>query len=693
MKRILIIAVYLLLYSTSFAQEQENTIAALERQAEALADEEEPENEDDSFLQQLAHFKKHPLNLNTAEAADLKELMWLGDLQIENLLRYRRLLGNFLDLYEIQAIPTWNTSTIQKLLPYITVNKDKSVVDDIKERWTAGEHNIILRSSLVLEKSVGYQKHPDSGNSFMGSGNRLMMRYSYNYKGLLKWGILGDKDSGEQFFKGAQKSGFDFYSFHLYLSKIGLIRSLVLGDFTVNMGQGLIQWQSMAFKKSAEITSIKRQATVLRPYTAPGEYNFHRGAGITLQKGRWEGTVFLSLRKLTGNLEKDPVTDQGHISSISASGYHRTAKELEDRNNLRQITTGSSLRYSFNDLHVAANAVFYKFSLPLQKQDRPYNLFAPRGKTFANESVDYSYTFRNFHVFGELAVDKDLNKAFLNGLLVSLSLAADLTLVYRSVSRRYQSFYTNAFTENSMPVNEQGFYAGLSIRPSDQVKINLYTDGYYFPWLKYRVDAPSGGREYYVQLAYKPNKVVEMYGVFRKDAKEQNITAEGLTVGAPGTISRQSLRVHCNVSINRSLVMRSRVETIVYNHKQATAEEGFLMLCDLLYKPALKPWSGNVRVLYFETSGYNSRLYAFENDVLYNFSIPAVFDKGYRYYLNANINISKWAHRFISRKTSVECWVRTAQTLYPGKKLIGSGADEINGDKKTDIKIQLMVSF
>lgn len=692
MKRILLIAVYLMLYSISFAQEQENTIAALERQAEALAEEKEPENEDDSFLQQLAHFKKHPLNLNEAEAADLKELFWLSDLQIESLLSYRRLLGNFVDLYEIQAVPAWNTSTIQKLLPYITVTKNKSVVDNIKERWTAGEHNIILRTSLVLEKSAGYQKQTNS-DSFTGNGNRLMMRYSYNYKGLLKWGILGDKDAGEQFFKGSQKSGFDFYSFHLYLSKFGLISSLVLGDFTVNIGQGLIQWQSMAFKKSAEITSIKRQATVLRPYTAPGEFNFHRGAGITLQKGIWEGTVFLSLRKLTGNFEKDSVMDQGHISSISSSGYHRTAKELEDRNNLRQITTGGSIRCSFNNLHLAANALFYNFSLPLQKQDRPYNLFAPRGKSFANESIDYSYTLRNFHVFGELAVDKDLNKAFLNGLLVSLSPAADLTLVYRSMSRSYQSFYTNAFTENSMPVNEQGFYAGLSIRPSDQVKINLYADRYYFPWLKYRVDAPSSGREYYVQLVYKPNKAMELYGVFRKESKEQNITAEGLTVGAPGTISRQSLRVHYNVSLNRSLVMRSRVETIFYNRRQATAEEGFLMLCDLLYKPALKPWSGNIRLLYFETSGYNSRLYAFENDVLYNFSIPAMFDRGYRYYLNGNINISKWAHRFMSKKTNIECWVRTAQTLYPGKKIVGSGPDEINGDRKTEIKFQLMISF
>ncbi|MBL0144814.1 MAG: hypothetical protein IPP48_02690 [Chitinophagaceae bacterium] len=61
--------------------------------------------------------------------------------------------------------------------------------------------------------------------------------------------MLGEKDAGEQFFKGNQKQGFDFYSTHLFARNIGIVKALALGDFTVNMGQGLTQWQSLAFKK------------------------------------------------------------------------------------------------------------------------------------------------------------------------------------------------------------------------------------------------------------------------------------------------------------------------------------------------------------------------------------------------------------------------------------------------------------
>ena len=100
------------------------------------------------------------------------------------------------------------------------------------------------------------------------------------------------------FFKGAQNRGFDFYSFHLFARKIGPIQSFAVGDFTVNMGQGLIQWQSLAFRKSVDVLGLKRQSPVLRPYNSAGEFNFHRGGGITIQKGDAEATAFISYRKL-----------------------------------------------------------------------------------------------------------------------------------------------------------------------------------------------------------------------------------------------------------------------------------------------------------------------------------------------------------------------------------------------------------
>jgi hypothetical protein len=38
-------------------------------------------------------------------------------------------------------------------------------------------------------------------------------------------------------------------------------------------------------------------------------------------------------------------------------------------------------------------------------------------------------------------------------------------------------------------------------------------------------------------------------------------------------------------------------------------------------------------------------------------------------------------------------WVRWAQSIYKNKNTIGSGLDEIAGNKKTEIKIQLQYVF
>ncbi len=202
---------------------------------------------------------------------------------------YRQQLGALLHIYELQAIPGWDVLTIKQLLPYVTVSDQKTITGRLGERFGQGEQTALLRFSATVSADP---EHKKATENYLGSPAAVLFRYKYNYKNLLQYGVTGDKDAGEQFFKGAQKNGFDFYSFHFFVRKLGIIQSLAIGDFTVGFGQGLIQWQGLAFKKSAEVLMIKRQGPVLQPYNSAGEYNFHRGIGITVQKKNLQCTVF-----------------------------------------------------------------------------------------------------------------------------------------------------------------------------------------------------------------------------------------------------------------------------------------------------------------------------------------------------------------------------------------------------------------
>ena len=653
-----------------------------EQQLENLTDADQSETEDDSYLQQLEQFRKDPVNLNTADENELRELKVLSGLQIANFLSYRKLLGKLVSFYELQAIPSWDIQTIKKILPFVTIAEPIKIKEIFKTRFRGGEHTVLLRMSQVIEQSKGFDEST-GGAKYLGSPQKIFFRYRYQFKNILQYGMAGDKDAGEQFFKGAQNKGFDFYSFHLFARKIGSIQSLALGDFTVNMGQGLIQWQSLAFRKSVDVLGLKRQSPVLRPYNSAGEFNFHRGAGVTIQKNNIEATLFASYRKLSANFVADTVSNEEYITSFLNSGYHRTASEVADRNKLGQLAVGGNIKYKKAGWHAAINAIAFKFSAPVQKRQEPYNLYAISGNNWSNYSFDYSYTYRNIHFFGEAAVDKNFNKAFLNGLLISVDPRVDISFLHRKIDPQYQSINGNGFTENTYPTNETGFFSGISIRPASGWRFDAYMDIYKFPWLKYLVDAPSNGKDFLAQLTYTPNRQVEIYTRYRTETKQGNQPDNNYPTNYLVTLPRQNWRTQISYRINSSVTFRGRTELLWFDKKDVNEEMGFLSFADVIYRPLLKRYSANVRLQYFETDGYNSRIYAYENDVLFYYSIPAFFNKGYRYYLNINYDLD----------SKISFWLKWSQTLYKNVESVGSGLDEIEGSTKSEVRVMVRVNF
>ena len=660
--------------------EQENT--TIGQQLENRAAEADSENEDDSYLQQLHYFRRHPLSLNTCTATDLQAFTFLNALQVSQFFRYRNLLGKFISVYELQAIPAWDAATVRLMLPFVQTGAVEPLSRRFRTQLLGGEHKLLLRVQQVLEKSTGFHTKDSLPAPYAGGRQRVFFRYTHNYKNKLQYGLLGDKDAGEQFFKGAQKAGFDFYSLHFFIRDAGIIRQLALGDFTVNMGQGLICWQALSFRKSADGVNIKRQADILRPYTSPTEFNFNRGVGVTVGKKHWSVTAFGSYRKLSGSMVTDTLPFEDRISGIGESGLHRTLAEIANRNNTVQMSAGGNAGYTSGKIHAGVNVIHHRFDKALQKADKPYNYFSFNGKRLTNASIDYSYTLRNLHFFGEFAVDHHLQRASLHGMIASLDPRFDLSVLYRDIGSRYQNLYGSAFTEGTAAANERGLYIGATMRPFAGITINGYADLYRFPWLRFGVDAPAGGNDYLLEINWRPNKQVEMYSRFRAEKKAHNLDGDA-QLHVTGEVSRRNWRTQFSYKASAAITIRARAELVWYGEPGKTVENGFLLYGDLFYKPMMRPFSGNIRLACFETGGYNSRMYAYENDVLYGFSLPPVYGKGFRWYLNLNYDISK----------STGFWLRIAQTVLPDAKTMGSGNDAVPGNRKTELKMQVLHQF
>jgi len=112
-------------------------------------------------------------------------------------------------------------------------------------------------------------------------------------------------------------------------------------------------------------------------------------------------------------------------------------------------------------------------------------------------------------------------------------------------------------------------------------------------------------------------------------------------------------------------------------------EQGLLITQDVAYKPKSFPLSLNIRYALFDTDSYNTRIYSYENNALYVFSIPAYYFKGSRCFLLARYSFGR----------STDLWVKYGFFLYNDRDQIGSGAEQIQGDRKSDLTIQLRISL
>jgi hypothetical protein len=667
---------------TLLAQQPEDELPA---QLEGLLEQEatvtDMVTDDDSQLQRLSSYSRRKLPLNTADEAALQSLGLLHPLQINSLLNYRKLMGNLVSIYELQAVPGFDPALIQLILPYVTVGNDLEPHYTLRDYLSKGEHAVLLRYGRQLERAKGYLSKDGAMPHYLGSPDKLLLRYRYSFPRYASWGVTMKKDAGEQFFNGAQRAGFDFYSAHLFIRNYKHIKALAIGDFTVNMGQGLVNWQSLAYGRSVAVMQVKREGDILRPYSAAGEFYFFRGVGITLAQKRWEVTGFISQRQLDGNiLPPDGEWENGHLSSIINTGYHRAENELAHQHAVTQLTGGGSIQYKIGRWQVGTNAIYHRLSLPLQKKPTTYNQYEFSGQESGSASIDYSGYWKNVHFFGEAAMSNNGKIATVHGVLTSVSKRIDVALLYRNYHPAYQSLYSNAFGDSNRGANEHGVYTAVTVSITPKLKVNVYADIFRFPWWKYQVDGPSGGNEQLVLLSYTPSKKISAMVRYRYAVGEKNLTVDDEKGVLP--VVKRNIRGQLNMQLHQRITVQSRLEHNVYLTANGR-QQGWLVYQQVQYR--LKPLPVNVacRITAFNTSNYDSRIYAVESGVLYDYSVAQFYGSGWQYNTTLKWRVSKGLY----------CWLHCRQVFYDHVSSIGSGWDQVNGAKKTTVQLQLQQLF
>ncbi|MEX0811384.1 MAG: hypothetical protein WD048_04140 [Chitinophagales bacterium] len=645
----------------------------------------------DTYLERLTDLERHPIDLNTAVYDDFQPLLDIGLIdprQIDNLLKYRERFDYFQSIYELKYVIDWNLESIKKVLPFIYVSEDfESYQPTIKQQVFGGKQEVFLRYSQVLEQKRGYSPL-DSGSTatrYPGNPGRLYLRYRYNYRNKISYGFTAEKDPGEAFFKAPQQRGFDYYSGHVFLRDLGPVKALALGDYQANFGQGLTLWTGFGFAKSPYVMNIKRSGRVLKPYTSVNENNFLRGAAATFKLGKFNVTGLFSRNRIDANVQRIDTTNNTplEISNFQLSGLHRTESEVANKGTLTWTVTGGHAEYQHRASKIGVSAVQHFFNSEVNPGDRVYQRYYLSDKSFGNYSLDYALMLRKFYLFGESSMDNHLGHAHVHGFVAQLDPRVKMAAVFRYFTEDYRSFGNNSFSENTRVQNESGLYWGWELTPHKKLNLQAYVDYFKFPWPRFGVDGPSYGVEYFAQANIDISRYVQLYFRYRYKKRERNNREETGPINTVIPEIRQNWRAHIAYRVFPFLTLKNRVEFVRFKNTGNEIENGFLIYQDFNFSKDDFPLSANLRLAFFDSDTWNTRIYAYENDLLYYFSIPAYSGQGVRFYLNIKIDINK----------NFDFWLKYAISHFSDRNTVGTGLEEIEGNKRSELRGQIRMKF
>jgi hypothetical protein len=456
---------------------------------------------------------------------------------------------------------------------------------------------------------------------------------------------------------------------------------LIIGDYQTQFAQGLLLGGSFGYGKGSEaVMTVRRSNLGFLPYTSANEAGYKRGAAVTYEFFRY---VYLS--SFYSNAWRDASVSRDTLESSSASsfqttGLHRNENELATRHKIKEQNYGAVLNFKKGaiDAGIIFNAIEY--SIPVDRDQQPYNQFTFEGKQLAHAGAFLNYTFHNFTFFSEAAQTVHSGYGIAVGLLGSLTPKFDIALHVRNYQRNFYSPYSNAFSENSVPQNESGIYWGWKYRWNKKFSASGYMDLFRFPWLRYRSYAPSDGHEWLVRFNYQPSKNIMIFIQGREESKTRNGNTAETNLYETFQGTKRNYWINFDYPVSEKIKMKTRAQFSTYDFQESYSK-GMAILQDISID--LGKFSLTGRYAIFDTDDYDNRQYVYERDVWLAYSLPAYDGKGVRSYIVAEYNFTK--------KFTV--WFRYAHTRYTDRDEIGSGVDTISGSERNDIRIQTRIKI
>jgi len=635
-------------------------------EAGRLFDDLPDEDKGSGEMERLLDVHEKPFDLNKVTRAELETIPGITPVEAGEIISFRRMIGEFRSVHQLGVIEGNGEGILQKLVPFVYV----------QGKGDGGEEHVPLsvrftsRNASALQPRRGFLDGTFSGTPTK-SYNRVSLRRGANLDCSLHYG----KDEGEGYSDGFVSG---FVALYDWPPRSGII----IGDYTVDAGQGLSLWRQSSFgKTTAAVSLAKKSALGAQPYRSSGESGFLRGLAFT-KKFDIKGsdlvcTAFFSSRSLSGTVD-----ESGDVSGIDDDGLFRTQRELEKRNAVREWIVGGAARFT-SEAGWELGTTFLHTSF--SKQIVSPEAFGFSGTVNRIAGVDASVVFGTMTLFGEAARTHNGAGAGIVGAVCSAGRNCGLAMVYRDYSRWFQNDHAHGFGERDDTNNERGMYFALQVPLATWLRLSGYIDQYKFPWRTFSNVLPTKGREVRVEARGDFFQGFGLSMVYRNDHKE---VTEGMEDGFARHTRQvddrvqESFRLSASQKVHRRVRITGRIEaTRVHYPLSGRDERGVLCYQTMQYSAA--GIAAEARLIFFETESYDSRLYEYEADLRGVFANPPLSGKGQRWYFVLSLSPFR----------AIRISAKYVETRLEGVRSIGTGPMEISGDLDNRLSFQVDVKL
>ncbi len=518
-----------------------------------------PEDLDENEVESLSAWLESPLDINLASPSRLVSSGLFTPYLAASLADYRSGHGDVLSLSELAAVDGFSEDFVRVLAPFISL-RSRAPAGRATEKVSSVRNYLAVRSSARV--------------SGLLPGYSYGMKYRLDVNGRFQFGLSANRAYGE---KDAVPDGGSFY-FAYYGD--GHLGKIVIGDYRLRFGQGLLLWSGFRMDSFSSPESFCARSSGISPYSSFTGDDSYRGVAADFGIGRLSVSTALAVNGLREMMAGKTDADLSLMPAVNVAW------------NGRRVRVGVTAHCTTNALN----------ALPVSAGSDGASAGA---FSSAGCSADFRWCPGGKDVFGEVAADLlTMEAKALLGTAFRLSDA--VRMAARATYSRDE--YTLAFGGGF----SGGKYVQLPGRSGFGSSVKRHSgsfgfEGTWFPGKKYGNEGPNWQVKTVVNYSLQFSPVVSVtlrYALRLRSAGEtcRNDLRCDLRYGS----GEWSATLRLNALYNKGLGLLSYLE--------GGWSPGRISAC--------------LRAGIFRIDNWADRIYVYERDAPGNFNVPAYYGRG-----------------------------------------------------------------